>query len=126
MLAEPVALGVLLGLLLGKPLGVTQASWLAVRAGVADRPAGVTWRQLHGAGWLAGVGFTMSLFNAALAFGDRPELDQAKLGILCASALAGVVGWLLLRGEGGGPAGSAHRADGARPIGEEDGLHLAP
>jgi len=97
MLAEPVTLGVLFGLLLGKPLGVTAAAWLAVRAGVADVPEGLTWRQLHAASWLAGIGFTMSLFIAALAFGDGPLLAMAKLGILAASVLAGAIGWTLLR-----------------------------
>ena len=61
-LREPVTLGVVAGLLLGKQLGVTGAAWLAVRAGLADLPEGVTWRHVYGAGWLAGIGFTMSLF----------------------------------------------------------------
>ena len=97
-LATPVALGVLLGLVLGKPIGITLAAWLAVRANVASLPSGVTWRMLHGAGWLGGIGFTMSLFIAGLAFGQREELlTAAKLGILLASAAAGVIGWALLR-----------------------------
>ena len=97
MFTEPVTLGVILGLLLGKPLGVTAAAWLAVRSGLAAKPESVSWRQLHGAGWLAGIGFTMSLFIAALAFGDGPLLDAAKLGILSASVVAGLIGWVLLR-----------------------------
>jgi NhaA family Na+:H+ antiporter len=98
LLATPVALGVLLGLVLGKPIGITLASWLAVRVNVAALPSGVSWRMLHGAAWLGGIGFTMSLFIAGLAFGGREDLlTAAKLGILLASVLAGVVGWLLLR-----------------------------
>jgi NhaA family Na+:H+ antiporter len=88
---------VALGLALGKPLGITLASWLAVRAGAADLPTGVTWRHVHGAGWLGGIGFTMSLFVAGLAFGDSALLDIAKLGVLGASIVAGVIGFVLLR-----------------------------
>ena len=94
---SPVTLGVVLGLALGKPLGITLASWLAVRAGAADLPAGVAWRHVHGAGWLGGIGFTMSLFVAGLAFADPAVLDTAKLGVLAASVVAGLVGYGLLR-----------------------------
>ena len=96
-LAPRVALGVALGLVLGKPIGITLAAWLAVRAGMAELPAGGTWRTLHGVSWLGGIGFTMSLFVAGLAFGEGALLDSAKLGILGASLAAGVAGWLLLR-----------------------------
>jgi len=104
-LASPVALGVLLGLVFGKQLGVTLAAWLAVKSGVATLPAGVTWRQIYGASCLAGIGFTMSLFISGLAFGGghgeisavhSPHLDEAKLGILCASLIAGALGYALL------------------------------
>ncbi len=95
---HPVTLGIVLGLVLGKPVGITLASWLAVRLGVASLPAGVTMRLVHGAGWLGGIGFTMALFVAGLAFADAPRLlEVAKLGILAASLTAGVTGWLLLR-----------------------------
>ncbi len=94
---SPVAWGVVLGLALGKPLGILLASWLAVRAGAADLPSGVAWRHVHGAGWLAGIGFTMSLFVAGLAFPDPAVLDTAKLGVFAASLLAGSVGYALLR-----------------------------
>jgi NhaA family Na+:H+ antiporter len=97
-MASPIALGVLLGLVVGKPLGILLASWLAVRAGVAELPQGVSWRSLSGAGWLGGIGFTMSLFIAGLAFGDARMLDTAKIGILAGSFVAGIGGWLLLRG----------------------------
>jgi NhaA family Na+:H+ antiporter len=93
----PVALGVILGLLFGKPIGIMLASVAAVRAGAAELPAGVTWRQVHGASWLGGIGFTMSLFIAGLAFADAAMLDVAKLGVIAASVCAGTVGYFLLR-----------------------------
>ena len=95
-LGEPVALGVILGLLFGKPVGITLASWLAVRSGMASLPVGVTWKHIHGAGWLGGIGFTMSLFIAGLAFTDESLLTVSKLGILAASLCAGIVGSILL------------------------------
>lgn len=95
-LTQPVSLGVLGGLVLGKPLGVVGASWLAVRSGVAELPAGIGWQHIRGAGMLAGIGFTMSLFIAALAFGEGELLALAKIGILSASLLSGVVGALWL------------------------------
>jgi NhaA family Na+:H+ antiporter len=69
---------------------------LAVRLRLAVKPAGYSWRQLCGAGALAGIGFTMSLFIAGLAFDTAEALDSAKIGILVASMLAGIVGWVLL------------------------------
>jgi NhaA family Na+:H+ antiporter len=97
-LVGPVPLGIALGLVIGKPLGVTLLAWIAVRAGVAVLPAGLNWRHLLGAGWLGGIGFTMALFIAGLAFPDPASLAAAKVGILAASAVAGVVGFLILRG----------------------------
>jgi NhaA family Na+:H+ antiporter len=95
-MVEPVTLGVILGLLLGKPIGITVAAWLAVRTRLASLPAGVTWNHIHGAGWLGGIGFTMALFIASLAFTDESLLTMAKLGILTASLCAGVIGSVLL------------------------------
>jgi NhaA family Na+:H+ antiporter len=94
---HPVTLGVILGLVLGKPIGITLFSWLAVRVGVAAKPAGVSWRALNGVSWLGGIGFTMSLFIATLAFPTGAMVDEAKMGILSASLLAVVIGWILLR-----------------------------
>lgn len=79
----------MLGLVVGKPIGLLGASWLAVHMGLADLPQGVTWRQMAGVGVLAGIGFTMSLFIAALAFTQPEVLATAKLGILIASLIAG-------------------------------------
>ena len=95
---SPIALGVVLGLVLGKPLGITLASYVAVRAGLAELPTAVSWRHVLGAGWLGGIGFTMSLFIAGLAFSAPATLNIAKVGILAASVCAGVVGYALLRG----------------------------
>ena len=99
-ISSPVTLGVLLGLVLGKPLGITLVAWLAVRLGLAERPEGAPWSALHAVSWLGGIGFTMSLFIAGLAFGTpeaAPLLTGAKLGILLASTLAGVSGYILCR-----------------------------
>jgi NhaA family Na+:H+ antiporter len=93
---DPVTLGVVLGLTLGKPLGIFGFSWLAVRLGVARLPAGVSWSALHGVSWLGGIGFTMSLFVAGLAFGSGALLDAAKVGVLSASLMAGSIGWFLI------------------------------
>ncbi|HYI23608.1 MAG TPA: Na+/H+ antiporter NhaA [Candidatus Limnocylindrales bacterium] len=97
LLREPVVLGIFFGLIIGKQIGITAVAWLVVRAGLASLPAGVGWRQIYGAAWLCGIGFTMSLFIAYLAFGESATLALAKQGILAASVVAGVVGYLLLR-----------------------------
>ena len=89
--------GVALGLVLGKPVGITLAAWLAVRVRFAVLPAGVNWRQLSAVSCLGGIGFTMSIFVAALAFPDIALLDSAKLGVLLASAVAAAIGWVLLQ-----------------------------
>jgi NhaA family Na+:H+ antiporter len=94
---HPVSLGIIAGLVLGKQLGVTLFTWLNVRMGLATLPDGVTWHHVYGVSWLAGIGFTMSLFIAGLAFGASPLLSTAKVGILVASIIAGVVGGLVLR-----------------------------
>lgn len=96
-LTTPVAGGVFLGLFAGKQLGVFVASWLAVRAGWADLPEGVAWRHVYGMGLLAGIGFTMALFIAVLAYGEGTLLhQQAKIGILTASLVSAVLGMLVL------------------------------
>jgi Na+:H+ antiporter, NhaA family len=97
-LTSPVALGIVVGLVVGKQLGITLFAWLAVRSGISELPGDINWRHVYGAGWLAGIGFTMSLFITDLAFVDGSLVDAAKLGILVASLIAGVVGWTILRG----------------------------
>ncbi|UOG75186.1 Na+/H+ antiporter NhaA [Hymenobacter tibetensis] len=97
-LLSPLGLGVMAGLLLGKPLGIGALSWVAVRLGWASLPPNVSWRHLWGAGILGGIGFTMSLFITLLALGEHSEGEAvAKLAILLASLLAGTIGYLLLR-----------------------------
>ncbi len=96
---SPVSLGVILGLVVGKQAGIMAFVWLSTKLKLALLPQGVTWMQLYAAAWICGVGFTMSLFIANLAFRGSPEhLDAAKLGILIASLLAVIVGYSLLRG----------------------------
>jgi len=95
-----VVLGVVCGLVIGKALGITLASWLATRAGLAAKPVEVGWSALHGVAWLGGIGFTMSLFVADLAFGPGALLDSAKLGVLLASVIAGLTGYVLVRRHG--------------------------
>jgi len=94
-LLGPVSLGILLGLVFGKPVGVTLFTWLAVKLNLAELPANITWRQLGSASFLTGIGFTMSLFIANAAFKDPALLAQAKFGILVASLLAGITGYVL-------------------------------
>jgi NhaA family Na+:H+ antiporter len=94
----PVTLGVILGLVPGKFIGISGFCWIAQRAGIGKLPHGVRWPHLLGVAWLAGIGFTMSLFIGQLAFEDQVLEEQAKLGVLIASALSGVVGliWLIM------------------------------
>lgn len=97
VLLNPISLGILVGLLVGKQVGISLASWLTVKLGWADLPEGVEWRDIYAVGWLAGIGFTMSLFVANLAFNDVQNIDAAKVGTLAASMVAGLVGFGLLR-----------------------------
>ena len=80
--------GVIVGLVIGKPLGITLATWLAVRAGLADQPTEFSWRQVAGAGALCGIGFTMSIFIADAAFADSGPLALAKVSVMVACVLA--------------------------------------
>ena len=99
-LTQSVTLGVVGGLVLGKFAGISLFSWVAVRAGVARLPPGVHWVHLLGAAWLAGIGFTMSLFISQLAFSSAELVEEAKLGILLGSAISALIGlaWLYLAG----------------------------
>ena len=95
-LQAPVAQGVFLGLVLGKPLGILLAIRIAVALG-ARLPEGVTWGSIAGLGIVAGIGFTVALFIAGLSFEEAALLTDAKLGILAASLVAGILGWTVLR-----------------------------
>lgn len=102
-LGSPVTVAVFVGFALGKPIGVLTFSWLALRSGIAVRPSDLSWRLLAGGGLLAGIGFTMALFIANLAF-NKSLIDSAKLGILLASVFSALAGlallmWFPTRGE---------------------------
>jgi NhaA family Na+:H+ antiporter len=97
-IAEPVSLGIIAGLILGKVLGIAGVAWLAIKLGIAELPQGSTMSQVFGVAFLGGIGFTMSIFVADLAFAGNDELIfQAKVGILCASLFAGLFGFLWLK-----------------------------
>lgn len=95
--ASPVTLGVMGGLIVGKVADTTGFSWVAVRLGWASLPQGVGWRHIFGAGLIGGVGFTMALFITGLAFTDKLLIEEAKVGVLAASLIAAVGGYLFLR-----------------------------
>jgi NhaA family Na+:H+ antiporter len=102
MVNQPITVGVILGLVIGKQVGITLGAAAVVRAGLAALPVGVRWRHIYGAAWLGGIGFTMSLFIAALAYGEAvAELELAKVGILAASLIAGGGGIVILLAAGG-------------------------
>ena len=96
LLVQPVTLGIMAGLIFGKQIGVFIASYLAVKLKWAELPSGLTWGRLYGLAWLAGIGFTMSLFITSLAFTDTGILATAKAGILFASLISGTVGAFIL------------------------------
>jgi NhaA family Na+:H+ antiporter len=95
-LTSPISLGIILGLVLGKPLGISLFSWSAMKIGVAELPADLSWRQFFSASWLAGIGFTISLFIAGSAFEDPALQTTSKIAILLASLLAAGIGSALL------------------------------
>ena len=92
-----VTVGVVLGLVIGKTVGVLGGAWIAVRLGVGRLPGSVTWRHMLGLATTAGIGFTVALFVTGLSFTDQTLTSSAKIGILLASAVAGVAGFVLLR-----------------------------
>ncbi|MGH7612911.1 MAG: Na+/H+ antiporter NhaA, partial [Gemmatimonadales bacterium] len=91
-----LVLAIVLGLVVGKPLGIVAAAWIAVRLKVAAKPEVYSWRQVAGAGALGGIGFTMSLFIAGQAFPNPADFTAAKVAIFLASLIAGVIGVLIL------------------------------
>lgn len=92
-----ISLGIALGLVLGKPVGILSFVWIAVRTGLARLPSGVDWSLMQGAALLAGIGFTMSLFIGTLAFSGPEQAASVRVGVLCGSLVSGVAGFLLLR-----------------------------
>ena len=105
-LTHPVTIGIVLGLVVGKQVGVTLFSWVAVRFGIAALPYGVTWLQFYGVALLGGIGFTMSLFITNLAFTSDLLTTEAKIGILLGSAISGIIGYLVLFRAGKGMTGA--------------------
>lgn len=96
-LVSPLGFGIILGLFLGKTLGVTLFSWFAVKIKLAKLPSGANWKHVIGVGMLAGIGFTMSIFISLLSFSDPFHIVEAKFAILCASVIAGVAGFIYLK-----------------------------
>jgi len=95
-LITPVTLGIVFGLMLGKPIGITSATYIAHRLGWAKKPNAISWKHVFGAGILGGVGFTMSIFITQLSFEDPTSISIAKLFILCSSLIMGIAGVLYL------------------------------
>jgi len=107
-LLAPLPLGIALGLFVGKQIGVFGFSWVAVKAGLCQKPDGATWPQFYGVAMLTGIGFTMSLFIGTLAYTDPAYATDVRIGVLAGSILSAVVGFLILR-----LGRTASRADGA-------------
>jgi Na+:H+ antiporter, NhaA family len=95
-LTSPLGLGIILGLAVGKPIGVVLFSWLSVRIGLAKLPNSANWKHIFGLGLLAGIGFTMSIFIALLSFSNPEYKIEAKFAILVGSILSGIAGYLFL------------------------------
>lgn len=110
-LLDPIQLGIVLGLLLGKPIGITCASWLAVHLRLGILPEGANWRHIIGIALLAGIGFTMSLFIGTLAFPGDAYNGDIRLAVLLASVIAGSAAYLTLRGAGVGITPQLSRSD---------------
>jgi NhaA family Na+:H+ antiporter len=98
----------MLGLVVGKPLGIVLFSWLAVKVRLARLPEEISWGMVSGAGFLAGIGFTMAIFIAGLALGDN-LLDAAKVGIIIGSVVSGVSGMVILIICSSKPEGAGHQ-----------------
>lgn len=96
-LFSSLGMGIVLGLLVGKPIGIFLLSWLSVRFKICQLPEGANWTHIIGVGLLAGIGFTMSIFIALLSFADPDTVAVAKFAILAASLLSGVIGFILLK-----------------------------
>jgi NhaA family Na+:H+ antiporter len=93
---QPLTLGIIVGLFVGKQIGVMLLSWIAVKLGVAKMPNGVNWLHIYGVACLTGVGFTMSLFIGSLAFGAGEMMNAVRVGVITGSLLSGVLGFVVL------------------------------
>lgn len=97
MILQPLPLGIALGLLIGKQVGIVGMAWIGVKTGLAALPDGVGWRKIHGLSLLAAIGFTMSLFIGGLAFDDPAQVDAVKIGVLGGSLIAALTGFFMLK-----------------------------
>ena len=95
-LSQKYSIGIIAGLGIGKPLGILLFSFIAVSLGLCTLPSGLTWKRIAGAGFLGGIGFTMSVFITLLAFSDTSVINNSKIAILAASIISGVIGFILL------------------------------
>jgi NhaA family Na+:H+ antiporter len=117
---QPLPLGIAVGLVVGKQIGVFSAIWLVVRMTGSVQPPGTSWRQVYGASVLCGIGFTMSLFIGALAFpGDAARIDAAKIGTLFGSIVSALAGWAILRFAEPVPAPEEDRVEAGEIFGED-------
>lgn len=96
-LLNPISIGIVAGLFAGKQLGIFLFAWAAIKLKIAVKPAGVSWKKIYSAGVLAGIGFTMSLFIANLAYAEASLLNISKVGILTASLISGITGYIFLK-----------------------------
>jgi NhaA family Na+:H+ antiporter len=116
---SPVALGVSIGLVFGKPVGIVLATWVGLRLKLGELPRNVTFSHVLGIGVLAGIGFTVSLFIAELAFRNSAMAEiltnEAKIGIFLGSAIAGVIGYVVMRWVTASRAGEIDAAEGSAP-----------
>jgi len=97
VLTSAYGMGIIAGLFVGKALGITLFAYLAVKMGISELPSGINWKHITGTGFLAGIGFTMSIFITVLAFEDVTLINNAKLAILLASLISGITGFVILR-----------------------------
>ena len=95
-LLAPVPIGVALGLVLGKQVGVFGVTWIMVKTKLARMPSGASWLQVYGIACLAGIGFTMSLFIGGLSFGESMLMNEVRLGVLAGSIISGILGYTAL------------------------------
>lgn len=96
-LVSPLGMGIIIGLFVGKTIGVTLFSWIAVKLKLGSLPSRSGWKHIIGLGMLAGIGFTMSIFISLLSFSDELHVTEAKFAILCASVISGLVGFIFLK-----------------------------
>ncbi|CAB4972587.1 unannotated protein [freshwater metagenome] len=97
MITSPIALGLIVGRILGKIVGITLFAWLAIKIGIASKPESLSFKEIAGAGALAGMGLTVSLFIADLAFTDTHQLDQVKVGLIISAIISSLLGLTILR-----------------------------